>query len=837
MDAEEGKPMGEAGRRAGEEARKNERAAPAEPDAFGPHAPAQEDGSSVGPAPPSAAARPKLEEVYQRRVPGVLGGFAGFAGLALAAGQVLVEHKPISPRLLDILLVLLALLLPYAALLAFSPALPPSRAWRAVRRFGLPLWSLAGVVLIGALLQAQPLWMLETLRGEDPDGNPVEREVPRPQYRRSVALFPFENEAEEEALKQETDWLRLGIVWGSVLDLGQNPFLHIAVPSAYAFRSVGYPDGSGVPPPLQREMARKRHCRFVLTGSYLLAGDTLSITATLHDVDRSRTRTTDRIVVPLLSAIDSLSVVLNRMLDFQSWQQGRYADRPLTELLTDSRAALQAMVEGRYEQHFSQDHYAARLALEDAVRADSTSAYAHLLLSELLDDEGRFVAAEGVLRKAMEHDYRLPGPMRYAIRARWHGLRFDLSAAQEALEALIQIYPEFVPGYLSLASLLRRQGDTQGALAVLERVLLIAPDRLQEWKTIASLYEDRGEWELALEALETYHGHFPDDASVHVRMGDVHMGRGAYEEARAAYERARALEPDWSSTLLDLARSEMALGNFEQGWHRLEEAEQYADLHDRYAAVYGAMAEYCATRGEIANVNRYVERWRSHLGSGGNVLAESGSALTIMGVFAQAGMIDSALVVWSTLDADLEVVEGWLGQFIRAVARGVLYFESDSIEEAVARADLEQGIAELEAVLAEITPQLGMPVPAEHLMRGRFAEIDQRWSAAREWYAAALERSHDATLDAMLHERIGICHDREGDPRAARDAYLRALEFDPIDPLCRCRLADVYQELGDERRMAEQLEAALQTWETADPDFAPARVAREKLAALREQAS
>jgi Tfp pilus assembly protein PilF len=56
----------------------------------------------------------------------------------------------------------------------------------------------------------------------------------------------------------------------------------------------------------------------------------------------------------------------------------------------------------------------------------------------------------------------------------------------------------------------------------------------------------------------------------------------------------------------------------------------------------------------------------------------------------------------------------------------------------------------------------------------------------------------------------------------------------PAYPKARFQLALVYQEMGRTDDAIEQLQAALEIWKDADPEYIPAQVARAKLAELED---
>jgi tetratricopeptide (TPR) repeat protein len=90
-----------------------------------------------------------------------------------------------------------------------------------------------------------------------------------------------------------------------------------------------------------------------------------------------------------------------------------------------------------------------------------------------------------------------------------------------------------------------------------------------------------------------------------------------------------------------------------------------------------------------------------------------------------------------------------------------------------------------------------------------------RYRAAIEAYREVLEIQ---PRDAVLHNRLGMCHQNLGEREQARRAYRRALELNP-------RYAEVWNNLGTVEQSVDRLEAAVDAYKKAiriKPDLAAA---------------
>jgi Flp pilus assembly protein TadD len=78
------------------------------------------------------------------------------------------------------------------------------------------------------------------------------------------------------------------------------------------------------------------------------------------------------------------------------------------------------------------------------------------------------------------------------------------------------------------------------------------------------------------------------------------------------------------------------------------------------------------------------------------------------------------------------------------------------------------------AVAADLPAQAKGATMAETLQRAELLVARQNWAGAIAAYREAIAASPD---DASLRNRLGICHQRNGDAKAARSAYKKALDL------------------------------------------------------------
>lgn len=110
----------------------------------------------------------------------------------------------------------------------------------------------------------------------------------------------------------------------------------------------------------------------------------------------------------------------------------------------------------------------------------------------------------------------------------------ELDEAAELVEEGVSRLPEYVPGHLVAARILRDRGDRTGAAAAYERVLELDPENLEALRGAARLREEAGRTGEALELWQRLLRAEPDDLALTEHVRDVkrrHFGLDGPEEA------------------------------------------------------------------------------------------------------------------------------------------------------------------------------------------------------------------------------------------------------------------------------------------------------------------
>jgi tetratricopeptide (TPR) repeat protein len=113
---------------------------------------------------------------------------------------------------------------------------------------------------------------------------------------------------------------------------------------------------------------------------------------------------------------------------------------------------------------------------------------------------------------------------------------------------------------------------------------------------------------------------------------------------------------------------------------------------------------------------------------------------------------------------------------------------------------------------------------------GLISEQEGDCLSAAESYQQAVSQS-PAVLDYAA--ALGRCQRKLGGLEAAETTLQGVLKVVPADAKNLYQLALVYEDMGRTADAIEQLEAAVDIWKNADPDYMPAQRANTKLMELR----
>lgn len=764
-----------------------------------------------------------VRELFKRRVPQIVGFYVVGSWGFVEAVDWAVEQYVLSPLITNFVVALLLLLLPSVLLLAWRYGAPGDDHWTRTESIAIPLNLVVAAAVLYVGFHGEYLGAATTtVVVEDEAGNPVERVIPRIEFRRSVASFFFENETGDTTLH----WLRYGLPLATEFDLYQDMFIRVVSPLfddglLRELQEAGFEDGVGAPLALKRKLAVDRHVDFLLTGSLIRADSGLVVESELYDAPRGRlvARHTFSGRDPFELA-DQMSDQLKRDLGLPTLQIAEAQDLPASELLTHSVSAFRQFVLGQRAMARS-DLDAAERWLAGAVEEDPTFAWAQLDLAFSYWLHNRPEEAAAAMQAAQQHLYKLPERAQLQFRTLDY-LHFQQKPEQafKTAKYWVELYPQDIEGREMLANLLRARGQWEEQIAQLEAILSVDPTQYEQLQQIGRIYEEHAQYEAALGYFERYAELFPSDDQSFVAIGELRRRTGEHELARTAFERALLIDPGEVSVMLSLGRLDLDLGEFEtaRGW--ADEALAASRGPEDRSEVYDLLETLYYRQGLF---ERLEETYRKRLAAEAEYMIPGDVALALAQSEAlqcahEAGRDAFAFRQLDSLRAGLPSPYDDL--------YGMLYViplaESGDVERA--RVELERGNDGIAAIGYEALKSYAA------YGSGLISEQEGDCRSAVESYRQAVSLS---PAELSFAAALGRCQRKLGELEAAEATLQGVLKVVPADAKVRYELALVYEDMGRTADAIEQLQAAADIWKSADPDYRPAQRAKAKLGELQ----
>jgi len=752
-----------------------------------------------------------VEALLRPRTLAVLGSYLALAVAIVAGVKWLTGRFLFSSELPWVVGTALLALLPAVAILAWHFGGGRGPSGRRAIGLGIPANVLAAAALLFVLFgQADLGSATTTVSVRNEMGDLIDRAIPKAAYRRRVTLFPVDNRSGDSSL----NWIRYAVPATVSVDLGQDPFVRVLGPRDYRddLEKAGKPSGLDVPVALKRRIASDLFMEYFTAGEVARDGDGLVLTIDLYDVARG-SLLERRIYrgIDVLGVADELSVQLRQDLGIPSGALASTPDLPVTELLTGSRDAFRAYVDG-WTAMFERRYQDAVTHLDAAVAADPSFAVANLERYGALTEAGQSDAGAQALEQAIEHSYRLNERMQLAAKFAYYFLvRQDADKALAVVTMWTELYPEDPDGHLQRAQLLGLRNDRAGVIDELKQVVALDSNQYDLLRTIGSVYANRGVFDTAQTYLEAYLARQPENPGAYKDLANLALLQGDFDRAEDLYDRALVLDAGDALALKGMGDVARARGEMQAAADRYGEALSQARSASQRSRVLSSLSDLYELQGRVAEAVTYLDRSFAALAEANGPFLADQLRLQNLGVYARGGMADAAL-------DSIRVIGERVGDaFASITALGYLdvAFEIDSVPM------LEQAIAATDSLIA----RFGLEAVRSLVLRarGRVLELQGRCEDALPLYerVVALEPTmYGFEID------VGRCLAAMGRLDDAEQRLVAMVEKWPAFPQARYELAGVLVARGDTAAARAELARALEIWRNADPAYRPAQQAR-----------
>ena len=758
-----------------------------------------------------------IRELKDRHIPQVLAVYLG-AAFGVVQFVDFVGSRYLLPAIwTDLTLLALALLLPSVLLYTYNHGKPGKDEWRSSEKIFIPinLAVLLGLVgFVGAGSSLAPTSKRITVTDEK--GNSREAVVANKAYRKRVAVFMFDTPA-DTALQ----WLQFGLPQMAVEDLQQSNFIE-AMPSVYmrpGLQKVGFPRGVNVPLSAKRNVVSELHVPHFVTGRLAKQGAEYMATVQIYETESAKLvrERTYRGGDPTQLA-DQISAGLLKDLEIPVLSDSK-PDMPVSEILSANGQAVRRYLEAMSAIYVESDFPRAMSRISEAVQLDDSFASAHFLHFVLARLSNQPQPALAAVKSALDHSYRLPERTREMVKANFYIAREDWPHAYAVCEMLAQMYPDDIAIQQMLVEINSLRNDKQALIASLKKVLELDPSRSEFLLQLGQVHEARGETKQALEQYQRYAIKHPTDARGLASIGRLHRRQGALTEAKAAYNKALLVKPDDPETLRDLARVHLVQGDFGTAEQNLADAMAAARTpEDRMAAMNAAM-NMQIFRGDMRGAIKSAEAYLAELAKVAPALAVHSAAAELQ-------------IPWQWARVDTNTARRKLAELRAQLAAppgsyAIPRAEVPYFVEIGDAAGAEAALRRLDAIIQQNSWHF--MAAASRTGHARLAELRGDCEQAVEFFREAARL--DPT-DSDVATDIGRCLRKLNRLEEAEAELMKTLRLMPAHGETNLELGLLHQHRGDANRARTHLQRAVQTWQTADPAYQPARAARAALASL-----
>jgi tetratricopeptide (TPR) repeat protein/tRNA A-37 threonylcarbamoyl transferase component Bud32 len=740
-----------------------------------------------------------------------------FAWVAFFLTGWVVDRFVLSPHLVNIVLVAVLSLIPTVWILAASRG-TQSRVWSLIARVGIPANVLVSVIVLFALFAGRDIGAAtETVTVLDEAGRPIERAIPKSEFRKSLTVYFFGNDTSDENLL----WVGGAILALLQVDLFQDQFVYhrssLDASYLHQLQKAGFTDWFEAPWNLKRKIAEDAHIDYFVTGSYTLDEDVWVVTLRLYESKSGRLiAENEHRNKDLFALADEASLELRRDIGLPERHIQTTQDLPVAELFTASMPALRDFCGAVYSALFQQDWSGSVSLFESAAAEDSTFAWGHFTLFQVYQIANVRDKSDLAMRAAMQHIYKLPERMQFVLKAEYYEHTQDPEKLLGVVQMWVELYPDDIEARAILAGVRQGRNERELAIEQFEKVLEIDPSRTEFLQAIAGIYLNMGEFDRAVQYYESYLEKDPGDAEAYQALGGVYEVQGKYDEATKHYEKALVIDPSQVRVLVDIGDIESKLNNDQDALEKWGEALELAKTPQDRTRIYRSVRNFYSSRGQIEKSLEQLQLYWAEQAKYLPPVAIHAEKLDDVCFFVWAGRPEEAFDIIETAKAKLvPPYDGYLTYGYLCV-----YVELEDPDK------IEETLKQLKTYID--TYNVGHLRGEAYWAEGEMQEARGDYEAAIASYQRKLEE--DPT-DVSMHRSIGRCQRKLGQHEAAKSSIERMLQIYPNNAIANYELALVYHEMGNPSKAIEHIRKALDRWKNADPVYQPAQ---EALATLAE---
>jgi tetratricopeptide (TPR) repeat protein len=765
---------------------------------------------------------PLTQKLLDRRVPQYLLVYIGVSWGLIEFTNLIVDVFLLSPHWTKVAIFASLMLWPGYLMVVYNHARPGIDPWLLSEKITVPTNVLVAVCALYFVFRGEDLGAATTnIVVEDEQGNVMERQVAKQEFRKRTILFNFDPQG---GLAEDELWLGSFLPTAINLDLTGDDFFDPVAPglSAEKLRRAGYAELNKVPLSLKRELADDTHAAWILSGTVDKAGDnyvvTVQLTSTSDGTDVGELIYTG---TDIFTLVDSISSDLKQNLGIPD--RDTVPDLPAEEFFTGERQALAAFGQALHKMQVNNDWAGALPLLQQAVELDPTFTLAQHNLSAVLSLSNRASEAVAPIQAALRNIYRLPERSQFGLKADYYFITQEVDKAWAVVEMWAELYPEDLLALQTLYTVQTVKNQRREAIATLEKMYAINSGLADVLKVIAQLQVSLGDFTAAQDAQQRYMALYPDDFTGLSSLAGIQINMGELATARINVERALLLEPGSTELELLLGRIDHRLGNFAAAEAGIKRALTAAPSAAARMNAWASLQAYYQTQGQTQAAIDALGKRLEEAQSFQPPLQIIALQLNNLEVYLDAGRDAEVRAMLETFRPELQ--SSPLSILID-LAELQLALNADDIAAA------ETHLAAVEQAI-DVTQMETARNPAMSA-RARIAGLKGEWEQA-------LAQNRDYLLanpaDPVIHTAIAGNLRELGDYAEAERSVRETLRVIPAGANALVELARIYTAQGKVAEAQAALQQALTIWAAADAEYKPAAEARLLLEKLQQPAA
>ena len=157
----------------------------------------------------------------------------------------------------------------------------------------------------------------------------------------------------------------------------------------------------------------------------------------------------------------------------------------------------------------------------------------------------------------------------------------DVAAAQPLYETYLASVPHDAMMWTNLGALFRKNGLADMALHAQRKAMAIQPENTIIRNNLSNILADTGHAREALELRQALLAEKPDDPNLKAMIGKAMRALSRNQASADFLSEARATHPDYTEIGIQLALSQLAAGNYKDGFHNFDLRWQTDELTPR----------------------------------------------------------------------------------------------------------------------------------------------------------------------------------------------------------------------------------------------------------------